>query len=120
MAQPAAGYDDMTSDHCPTTPDPLVSLRGVRKQFATVTAVNDITLDIPAGGVFALLGPNGAGKTTLLRLLLGLILPDAGSVTWQQAYGPDPRVVGYLPEDRGPTRMWRCCARSSTSARCGA
>ena len=81
---------------------PLVSLRTVRKQFATVTAVDDITLDIPAGGVFALLGPNGAGKTTLLRMLLGLILPDAGSITWHGANGaPDPRTIGYLPEDRG-------------------
>ncbi|HEX7708248.1 MAG TPA: ATP-binding cassette domain-containing protein [Thermoanaerobaculia bacterium] len=94
----------------------LVSLRGVRKQFATVRAVDDVTLDIPAGGVFALLGPNGAGKTTLLRMLLGLILPDAGTITWHTAAGalvprdatigaassgPDPGTVGYLPEDRG-------------------
>ncbi len=113
--QPDGG--DVTAEQSMPDKTHLVSLRGVRKQFATVTAVDDITLDIPAGGVFALLGPNGAGKTTLLRMLLGLILPDAGTITWRGAAagalvttpdatggassGPDPRTVGYLPEDRG-------------------
>jgi ABC-2 type transport system ATP-binding protein len=88
----------------------LVSLRQVRKEFATVTAVGDISLDIPRGGVFALLGPNGAGKTTLLRMILGLILPDAGTISWHDGIAagrhggpgsPDRRSIGYLPEDRG-------------------
>jgi ABC-2 type transport system ATP-binding protein len=86
---------------------PMISIQDVRKQFATVTAVKGITLDIPAGRVFALLGPNGAGKTTLLRMILGLILPDSGSIKWaatSQTAGaalPDPRTIGYLPEERG-------------------
>lgn len=86
---------------------PVIAIRDVRKKFATVTAVDGITLDIRAGRIFALLGPNGAGKTTLLRMILGLMLPDSGSIRWHaasQATGvahPDPRTIGYLPEDRG-------------------
>ncbi|HEV7764629.1 MAG TPA: ATP-binding cassette domain-containing protein [Thermoanaerobaculia bacterium] len=86
---------------------PIIAIRDVGKKFATVTAVDGITLDIPAGRIFALLGPNGAGKTTLLRMILGLMLPDSGSIRWHatsHAAGiahPDARTIGYLPEDRG-------------------
>lgn len=87
--------------------NPIIAIRDVGKKFATVTAVNGITLDIPPGRIFALLGPNGAGKTTLLRMILGLILPDSGSIRWDATSHdagvahPDPRTIGYLPEDRG-------------------
>ncbi len=86
---------------------PVVAIRDVGKRFATVTAVDGITLDIRAGRVLALLGPNGAGKTTLLRMILGLLLPDTGSIRWGATSDggggalPDPRTIGYLPEDRG-------------------
>ena len=83
----------------------LVSIRNVRKHFATVVAVNDVTLDVKRGEINALLGPNGAGKTTLIRMLLGLMLPDSGSIDFDgirvTEHGPHPRDVGYLPEDRG-------------------
>jgi ABC-2 type transport system ATP-binding protein len=49
------------------------------RQFATVRAVDDMTLDVPAGIVFGFLGPNGSGKTTTIRLLLGLIAPTQGT-----------------------------------------
>jgi ABC-2 type transport system ATP-binding protein len=81
----------------------MISVRDVRKQFATVTAVDGVSLEVRRGEVFALLGPNGAGKTTLLRMLLGLIHPDSGSIDFPGHAGGtlDPREVGYLPEDRG-------------------
>ncbi|HSJ09066.1 MAG TPA: ATP-binding cassette domain-containing protein [Longimicrobiales bacterium] len=83
----------------------LATIRNVRKRFATVTAVDDFSLDVEQGGITALLGPNGAGKSTVIRMLLGLIEPDAGSIEYHgvatTARGPDPRQVGFLPEDRG-------------------
>jgi ABC-type branched-subunit amino acid transport system ATPase component len=51
---------------------------GLRKSFGGIRAVSDISLDIPAGTVFAIIGPNGAGKSTLLNLMSGLYQPDAG------------------------------------------
>ena len=65
--------------------DPVVRLRGVTKVFrsldATVTAVDDVSLDIPTGSVTALTGPSGCGKSTLLHLIGALVTPDCGSVT---------------------------------------
>jgi ABC-2 type transport system ATP-binding protein len=55
-----------------------LQLADLRKKFGSITAVDNITLDVEAGRVTALLGPNGAGKTTTLRLLLGLVRPDGG------------------------------------------
>ncbi|MFA5205733.1 MAG: ABC transporter ATP-binding protein, partial [Lentisphaeria bacterium] len=60
---------------------PLASLRGLRKWFGKKQALDGITLDIPAASIVGLIGANGSGKSTLLRHLVGLYLPDAGSVT---------------------------------------
>ena len=81
----------------------MITVRDVCKQFATVRAVDDVSLEVRRGEIFALLGPNGAGKTTLLRMLLGLILPDSGSIEFdgRGARGLESSEVGYLPEDRG-------------------
>jgi branched-chain amino acid transport system ATP-binding protein len=58
----------------------LFRAEGLRKSFGGVRAVSDVSLDIPAGAVFAIIGPNGAGKSTLLNLMSGLYQPDAGSM----------------------------------------
>ena len=65
-----------------TTTDPAggITLTELRKHYGPVHAVNDVTLDIPAGQTVALLGPNGAGKSTTIDMLLGLTDPDAGQV----------------------------------------
>jgi len=55
-------------------------LRGITHRFGSVTAVNDVTLDIAPGEFVALLGPSGCGKTTLLRAVVGFVVPDEGSV----------------------------------------
>jgi ABC-2 type transport system ATP-binding protein len=82
----------------------VVSVEGVTKRFGAVTAVDDVSMQVQGGEVFALLGPNGAGKSTLIRMLLGLQRPDAGRIAYRldgTAAPPRPEHVGYLPEDRG-------------------
>lgn len=59
---------------------PAVRSRGITKYFGDVVALDGVDLDIPRGQVHGLVGPNGAGKTTLLGLLLGLSVPDLGSL----------------------------------------
>jgi len=53
-------------------------LDGLTRQFGTLRAVDQLTLEVPAGTIFGFLGPNGAGKTTTINLLLGLLEPTAG------------------------------------------
>jgi ABC-2 type transport system ATP-binding protein len=80
-----------------------ISTRHLTKVYGDRTiAVNDMTLEVPAGVVFGLLGPNGAGKTTTLRLLLGLQRPTAGTAEiFGQRCGANAvgarRLIGYLP-----------------------
>lgn len=84
--------------------DWIVSVEGVTKRFGAVTAVDDVSLQVRGGEVFALLGPNGAGKSTLIRMLLGLQRPDEGRIHYRlegTPAPPRPEHVGYLPEDRG-------------------
>ncbi|SEN52317.1 putative spermidine/putrescine transport system ATP-binding protein [Nonomuraea pusilla] len=57
-----------------------VRLRGLRKEFGTVTAVDGVDLDVQDGEFFAMLGPSGSGKTTVLRMIAGFETPTAGSV----------------------------------------
>jgi ABC-2 type transport system ATP-binding protein len=58
--------------------EPVISLEHITRDFGATRAVDDLSLEVPAGIVFGFLGPNGAGKTTTLRLLLGLIDPTQG------------------------------------------
>ncbi len=81
----------------------VVELSNVTKQYGTHTALDNLTISVPPGVVFALLGENGAGKTTTIRLMLGLTEPTQGGV---RVLGLDSRRdglairsrVGYLPE----------------------
>ena len=59
---------------------PSLLLRGVRKAFADVQAVDGLDLEVPRGECFGLLGPNGAGKTTTIEMCEGLTSPDQGTV----------------------------------------
>jgi ABC-2 type transport system ATP-binding protein len=59
---------------------PAVRARGISKYFAEVVALDGVDLDVAAGQLHGLVGPNGAGKTTLLGLLLGLAVPDHGTL----------------------------------------
>jgi ABC-2 type transport system ATP-binding protein len=57
-----------------------LAVRGLRKSYGSVVALDGLDLSVPDGVVYGFLGPNGAGKTTTMRLLTGLIRPDAGTI----------------------------------------
>ena len=60
--------------------DRVIETRGLTKAFGAIRAVDDLSLQVPRGGVFGLLGPNGSGKTTTMGMLLGLIRPTSGGI----------------------------------------
>jgi ABC-2 type transport system ATP-binding protein len=73
------------------------------KQFGELRALDGVTFEVAPGEVFGFLGANGAGKTTTMRIVLGLMKPDEGSVTWhgRDARSWPRRTWGYMPEERG-------------------
>ena len=80
-----------------------IQIEGVTKRFGRHTAVDDVSLEVPSGCVFALLGENGAGKTTLVRMLLGLLAPDRGELSalglpCDRHAEEIRRRIGYVPE----------------------
>ena len=82
----------------------MLSIRGVTKKFGSLTAVDDLTLELPTGHVHAFLGPNGAGKTTTIRMCTGLLRPDSGSVTIGgfdvATQGVEARkLLAYVPDE---------------------
>jgi len=81
----------------------------MRKQYSSVLAVEDVSITAHKGEILGLLGPNGAGKTTCIRMILNIIRPDAGTVSFDgRAF--DDRIrnqIGYLPEERGLYRKNR-------------
>ena len=60
----------------------LLAIRGLRRHFGGVAAVDGVDLDVAPGEILSVIGPNGAGKTTLFNLITGLIPPDAGEVSF--------------------------------------
>jgi ABC-2 type transport system ATP-binding protein len=75
----------------------------VTKRFATTTALDGLSFDVPRGRIFGFLGANGAGKTTTMRICLGILRADAGEVRWggRPTIDLPRRTWGYLPEERG-------------------
>jgi ABC-2 type transport system ATP-binding protein len=80
-----------------------ILVENVCKRFDTVTAVEDLSLSVKQGAIFGLLGPNGAGKTTTLRMIMNVLVPDAGSIglMGQPPSEKSREWIGYLPEERG-------------------
>ena len=86
-----------------------VRMSGVTKTFGRLTAVAALDLEVPRGGLYGFIGPNGAGKTTAIRMLMSILLPDAGTISildHASALEAKDRI-GYLPEERGLYRKMR-------------
>jgi len=81
-----------------------LSIRGLSKTFGGKVAVDNLSLEVRAGELFALLGPNGAGKTTTLRMVAGLLKPNAGEIS---VFGHDvlkdpaaaKQVIAWAPDE---------------------
>lgn len=82
-----------------------IEVESVTKFYGHKAALDGLSFSIPCGEKYALIGPNGAGKSTTLKLLVGLLVPDGGSVSID---GVNPtardakKLIGYLPEDASP------------------
>ena len=85
----------------------MIEVRGLRKEYPDITAVDGIDFEVSAGQIFSLLGPNGAGKTTTIEILEGLRDPTSGQA---RVFGTDVtgsyrkirERVGVLPQDFEP------------------
>jgi branched-chain amino acid transport system ATP-binding protein len=112
---------------------PVLSARGLRKEFAGFVAVRDVDIDVHDGQIKALIGPNGAGKSTVFNLLTKFLKPTAGRIEFlgQDITGLDPAKVARLGLVRSfqisavfpylscsTTSGWRCSGRrrSATSS----
>ena len=79
-----------------------LDVANVSKRFGTHTAVDNLSFSMTEPGIFGLLGTNGAGKTTTIRMILGILVKDAGKIEWNgKAVTREGIRFGYLPEERG-------------------
>jgi len=79
---------------------PLLTCKQVTKRYGKKSALDDFTVDIPAGRIVGVLGPNGCGKSTLFRAMTGLVQPDSGEL---RVFGQTPSWrlngdIAYLPD----------------------
>jgi ABC-2 type transport system ATP-binding protein len=80
-----------------------VGIVNVTKTFGEVTAVENLSLQVPQGAVYGFIGPNGSGKTTTMRMIANIFYPDRGTVRvfGNELHGARSELIGYLPEERG-------------------
>ncbi len=81
----------------------IVEINGLTKKYGSLTALDDLNLNIEEGAVFGFLGPNGAGKTTTMRILTTLLKPTAGDARiggYSVTKNPNDvrRLIGYMPD----------------------
>ncbi|HTK80969.1 MAG TPA: ATP-binding cassette domain-containing protein [Bacteroidota bacterium] len=81
----------------------MLKVSNIRKQYSSVLAADNVSLEARRGAILGLIGPNGAGKTTTIRMILNIIQPDSGSITYDdKPFNQGVRdIIGYLPEERG-------------------
>ncbi|HYB01643.1 MAG TPA: ATP-binding cassette domain-containing protein [Ktedonobacteraceae bacterium] len=80
-----------------------LTVEHVDKSFGQLHVIKDLSMEVKEGSIFGFLGANGAGKTTTMRMILDILRPDSGIITWN---GKNMREIprhnlGYLPEERG-------------------
>jgi ABC-2 type transport system ATP-binding protein len=81
----------------------ILEVKNVSKRYGNYTALNDVSITVPKGGVYGLLGPNGAGKTSLIRIINQITIPDSGQVflDGEKLAPHHVQHIGYMPEERG-------------------
>ena len=81
----------------------MIDVENVSKSFDSVEAVKNVSFTAKAGEIFGLIGPNGAGKSTTIRMIMNIIAPDTGSISFdgKRMSAKDKERIGYLPEERG-------------------
>ncbi|MCT2275587.1 ABC transporter ATP-binding protein [Dietzia cinnamea] len=81
----------------------MLGVNGLTRRFGDNLAVDGVTFEVPAGAMTGFVGGNGAGKTTTMRMIMGVLQPSAGTVTWagREVTVADRRTFGYMPEERG-------------------
>lgn len=81
----------------------VLTIDNLGKSFKEKTVISNISFEVRKGEIMAILGPNGAGKSTTIRNIMGILYPDAGTITFHHAAsGEIPKhKIGYLPEERG-------------------
>lgn len=79
----------------------MLNIQSVTKKYIGVTAVSDVSFDLPEGRLAALLGPNGSGKTTLMKMIAGLTKPDRGSILFdgEPICPGTKRNICYMPTE---------------------
>jgi ABC-type branched-subunit amino acid transport system ATPase component len=101
--RPAAPAAETSATIAP--PRPVLAARDVTVRFGGVTAVDDVSLEVPPAAIVGLIGPNGAGKTTLLGVLSGFVAPSAGTV---ELRGADvTRLPAHARARRGLARTFQ-------------
>ena len=87
----------------------VLEVRHVSKRFATLTALDDVSMAVGEHRIVGLLGPNGAGKTTLIRIINQITAPDEGEVLFHGERLSQRHIsqIGYLPEERGLYRKMK-------------
>src|SRR3954467_4830150 len=107
MARVAPRQLRLCSSHSPSKrrPEMAISAKNVTKRFGDFVALDDVSIDVPDGGLTALLGPSGSGKSTLLRVIAGLEQPDDGQVLLSGGDNTETRV-----QDRNVGFVFQHCA----------
>ena len=81
----------------------MLEIRDLHRHYGEVVALDGVSFTVGSGQVVGFVGRNGAGKTTTMRVVMGVVRPDRGEVTWQgEPVDGDVRLrFGYMPEERG-------------------
>jgi D-xylose transport system ATP-binding protein len=92
------GQSEQSGSGVASTSVPLLSLRGVSKNFGPVQAIQGVNLDVPDGQVTALIGDNGAGKSVLIKTISGIWAPSDGTILWkgEEVHEHTPRNAAAL------------------------
>lgn len=79
----------------------ILKIENLKKSYKDLTAVNNLSMEVKEGEIHGILGPNGAGKSTTINCILGLVIPDAGKVLFEEKYSIKKwkANVGYVPQE---------------------